>query len=60
MTEKKAKSRRQNEPENPPRKEQGTPGKIERARRKKGGESKKKAVAALLVFMLTSMKETEQ
>ena len=53
LTEKKTKSLRQNESENPARKEQRT-GKIERARRKKGGEGKE-AVAALLVFMLTSL-----
>ena len=53
LTEKKTKSLRQNESENPARKEPRT-GKIERARRKKGGEEKK-AVAALLVFMWTSL-----
>ena len=50
MTEKKAKSRRQKEPENPPRKEQGTPEKIERARGKKGGEEKRKQIGCTLSF----------
>ena len=54
VTEKKTKSRRQNEPENPPT-ERTRKGKIERARRKKVGEGKK-AMAALVVFMLTSLK----
>ena len=47
--------RRQNEPENPPRKLGTRKGKIERGRRKKGGEGEKKAMVALLVFMLTSL-----
>ena len=57
MTRKKTKSQGQNEPEN----EQNQPEnpKMERARRKKGVEEKK-AMAALLVFTLTSLKETEQ
>ena len=53
LTEKKTKRRRQNKPENPARKERGK-GRIKRARRKKGGEQKR-AMAALLVFMLTSL-----
>ena len=53
LTTKKTKSRQQNKPENPARKKTGK-GKIKRAGRKKGGEEKK-AVAALLVFMLTSL-----
>ena len=56
LTEKKTKSQRQNEPENPPRKKKRK-GKIERTRRKKVGEEKKKEMAALLVFMLTFLKE---
>ena len=40
LTEKKTKSRRENEPENPARKK-SRKGKIERARRKKEGEEKR-------------------
>ena len=53
LTTKKTKSRQQNKPENPARKKTGK-GKIKRAKRQKGGEEKK-AVAALLVFISTSL-----
>ena len=54
--EKKPKAgRRQNEPENPPRKEQG---KIERARRKKRGEEKRGNGCTLsFLYSMTSLKE---
>ena len=57
LTEKKTKSRRQNEPENSPTKEQGKGNWSERRERKeqKKKKKKKKAMAALLVFMLTSV-----
>ena len=54
LTEKKTKSRRQNEPKNPPRKEQGKGKQTERGERK---EEKKKSNGCTLSFYVSSAKD---
>ena len=54
LTEKKTKSRRQNEPKNPPRKEQGKGKQTERGERK---EEKKKSNGCTLSFYISSAKD---
>ena len=54
LTEKKTKSRSQNEPKNPPRKERkNNEGQNRKSEEKERKRSKKKATAALLVFMFS-------